>query len=329
MKVSLLADLRCPLCRSLLQIEEACATETIETGALQCTGCGECYPIEAAIPNFLSPRLPRYAEKARELQGWLALSQAEGWYEPDPVVDLALPDVVGKLGWDLVTASSWLGTAYSFQHMVEGYIRPGMKILEVGAAKTWAGAPLVQRGCHYTGFDMVTDAKIGIGRSRFYQAHHQVTYTVVGGDAEFLPFANECFDLVFTVAALHHALELPQMVSELARVTKQGGIVAGLNEGVRSYWAPAENADQAKEKTYGINEHSYRLVDYYRAFRQADLHVCQVTQSTQYQVFLPPRWQWLLRTIAALPGRGDRLAIALLVNFLHRYEGLTLYGQKR
>jgi len=47
----------------------------------------------------------------------------------------------------------------------------------------------------------------------------------VQADGEHLPFADGAFDLVYCVAALHHALDLSRMVSELARVTRPGGTV--------------------------------------------------------------------------------------------------------
>lgn len=175
---------------------------------------------------------------------------------------------------------------------------------------------------------MVVDPNIRLGRAQFYQQQHRVEYEVVAGDAEFLPFADDSFDLVFAVATLHHALDLPQMVAELARVTKRGGIVAGLNEGVRAFWASPEAEGQAKEKTYGINEHSYTLGDYYKAFRRAGLQIRQVTHSGRYRLFLPPKWQRVLQTLERLPFSRGRLAISLLVNYLHPYEGLTIYGCK-
>lgn len=329
MKTTLLDYLRCSLCQqSLRVIETPTVSNVITQGVLRCTGCDHEFAIENGIPNMLASQLPGYVEKMREANGWVALSKAKGWYEATPEIDLALPDVVGQLGWNPKMASTWLGTYHSFTHMLEAYVRPGMKVLEVGAAKTWAGAKVVQRGCTYTGFDMVADPNIGLGRSAFYQQHYHISYEVVAGDAEFLPFASDTFDLVFAVAALHHALNLPQMVRELARVTKPNGIVAGLNEGVRGRWTTAEVKSQAEEKSYGINEHCYTLVEYYAAFHQADLQIKQVMQSTRYREFLTPRWQWLLRTIDAIPYYGDRWAIGLLVDFLHGYEGLTIYGQK-
>ena len=54
--------------------------------------------------------------------------------------------------------------------------------------------------------------------------------------AKHLPFADGHFDLTYCVATLHHALDLPLMVAEMARVTKQGGGAAGLTRerGARS-----------------------------------------------------------------------------------------------
>lgn len=64
------------------------------------------------------------------------------------------------------------------------------------------------------------------------------------------------------IAALHHALDLPRTLAEMSRVCRVGGVVAGLNEGVRD-GATADTDVQAAEKTYGINEHVYTLTDYF------------------------------------------------------------------
>lgn len=136
MKQTLLDYLRCPLCRhALVIVEPHPVTELITEGTLRCSHCQQAFTVHAGIPNMFTPQLPRAAEKQRESQGWLALAQADGWYEPDPVIDLALPDVVGKLGWDLATGSNWLGTYHSFTHLLEHYVQPGEKVLEIGQPK--------------------------------------------------------------------------------------------------------------------------------------------------------------------------------------------------
>ena len=46
--------------------------------------------------------------------------------------------------------------------------KPGMRVLEVGAAKCWGAQHLVPRGCAYIGVDILDDPVIGLGRGAFY-----------------------------------------------------------------------------------------------------------------------------------------------------------------
>lgn len=48
---------------------------------------------------------------------------------------------------------------------------------------------------------------------------------LVCGDVSALPFADASFDLVTSVAAFEHFLDVPRVVAELARVVRAGGIV--------------------------------------------------------------------------------------------------------
>lgn len=332
MKQTLLDYLCCPLCRKQVTlystVEEQAADAIITEGQLRCTGCGQEFMVANGIPAMFAPQLPRYAEKLREANGWVAIAKAQGWYEASPVIDLALPDVVEKLGWDPVDGSSWLGTSHSFHDMMARYVRPGMKVLEIGAAKTWAGRYFTAKGCNYTGCDIMADDQIGVGRAHFFMAESKSFYEVVQADAEFLPFADRSFDLVFAVAALHHALDLPAMVGEMARVVKQGGIVAGLGEGVRAFHA-SDNAEiQATEKTYGINEHAYTLADYYRAFLRNRLWVTKIYRAADEKWFMPDATKAKLARWRQIPLVGDWLATVGLVGYWHDYEGLSIYSRK-
>lgn len=327
----LLDYLRCPLCqRKLMICTDADGSDQVTAGQLRCTGCGELYSIEAGIPIMLAPQMAGYTEKMREAAGWVEMSKAQGWYTANPAIDLALPDVVTKLGWDPAASSNWVGAAYSFHDLLQRFVRPGLRVLEIGAAKSWAGHYVTAQGCTYTGCDIMADPQIGLGRARFFMEQFNTEYEVVTADAEQLPFADGTFDLVFAIAALHHALDLPKMVGEMARVTKPGGVVAGLNEGVRAFRASPDAAGQATEKGYGINEHVYTLWDYYTAFRRQGLHITQIYRAAGDELVRTNsqrrRFWWVQRW---LPRLGQGFVTALLIGFLHEYDGLSIYSIKR
>ena len=330
MKLALLAYLRCPLCRQTLElVETGLVMEQMMEGQLRCTGCRQIFSVGNGIPTMLAPQMTGYAEKMREADGWVAMSKAQGWYEADPVVDLALPDVVTKLGWDPAASSNWVGAAYSFQDLLTRFARPGLRVLEIGAAKTWAGHYFTAQGCTYTGCDLMADPQIGLGRSQFFMEQFNTEYAVVAADAEQLPFADESFDLVFAIAALHHALDLPKMVSEMARVVKRGGIVAGINEGVRAFRASPNAEGQATEKGYGINEHVYTLWDYYTAFRRHGLRITKIYRAAGDELLQTNSQRGRFRVQRWLPKLSQGFVTALLIGFLHEYDGLSIYSAKQ
>src|SRR5262249_23275480 len=255
MTTALLELLRCPVCHSLLEGSES----------LHCTGCGREYAVEDGIPRLLDDSLPGIAEKRREIGGWLLKARNEGWYRPDDGVDAKVPFV----DWD---DSVWRANAYSFDALLTRYVRPGMRVLEVGAAKCWASAHLLPRGCEYVATDVLADPLIGLGRGAFY-AGRVGEFGRVQADGEHLPFADASFDLTFCVATLHHALDLRAMVREMARVTRRRGIVAALNEGTRAVGASADAPLQREERSLGINEHVHTVWAYVWSFLSAGVVV--------------------------------------------------------
>jgi SAM-dependent methyltransferase len=274
------ALLRCPFCRSELDDGD---------GALSCTRCGRTYPVEDGIALMLHPDLSGAREKLAEVAGWPEKAKAEGWYEPDDVVDTVLPFPAREIpGWEDI---SWLATGHSFQVLLDRYVMDGrgLRVLEVGAAKCWAAPYWRERDCEYVATDILVDPKIGLGRGSFYG-----DFLRVQADAENLPFPDEAFDVVYGCAALHHALDLTRMVAEMARVTRPGGVVAGLNEGIRGIFRDPANPDQSKEKELGINEHVHTVWTYSAAFRRAGLRVRRIERAEGWP---PVPWGGLLSRI--------------------------------
>ena len=297
--------LRCPVCRGRLSDERA---------ALACSDCGRRYPVEDGIPRLLDDSVPGIAAKRREIGGWIALAKEQGWYEPDDEVDAALP-FLSRLGWEDKT---WRANEHSFSVLLDRFVHPGMRVLEVGAAKCWAAPHLLARGCQYVATDILDDPNIGLGRGSFYG-----DFPRIQADAEHLPFPDGAFDLAYCVATLHHALDLRRMVGELARVTRGGGFVAALNEGTRALLRSGENPEQEREKQLGINEHVHSLPGYLWAFVRAGLVVRRVEQAEGYDDL---RRRRIAGALLRLPGIG-RSAATIFSQCCHGYSGVSLYSE--
>jgi SAM-dependent methyltransferase len=265
---------------------------------------------------MLHEDLPGAREKLIEAEGWLEKARGEGWYEPDDAVDRVLPFVNRELGWN---DPNWLANGHSFQVLLDRYIQDGrgLRVLEVGAAKAWAARFWLERECEYVATDILVDPNIGLGRGAFYGDFGRVQ-----ADGENLPFADATFDVTYCVATLHHALDLPKMVKEMSRVTKGGGVVAGLNEGTRGLGRNSDNPDQAGEKEIGINEHVHTPLAYVAAFMRAGLSVRRLERSDGWP---PVPFGYFLSRI---PKVGMTLGTIAHLSAAH-YAGASIYARKR
>jgi len=262
---------------------------------------------------MLSDRLPGIADKKREIAGWVEKAKGEDWYVPEEEVDTNLPYVCRELGWD---DPVWAGNEYSFTRMLDRWVRPNMAVLEVGAAKSWASQHLVPRGCDYVATDVLADENIGIGRGAFF-AERVGHYERVQADGEHLPFAAGSFDLTFCVATLHHALDLPKMVSEMSRVTKRGGAVVALNEGTRPLGWRDDAPAQRGEKELGINEHTHTTLAYVAAFTRARVLLRELYPSDGHLLGRKARW-----------GIVSMLGSQTLLGWKLGYGGISMAGTK-
>jgi SAM-dependent methyltransferase len=306
--VDLLEILRCPFCRSPLRDDGS---------SFSCTGCGRTFGrAPDGIPLMLHEELPGAPEKLREAEGWLEKARNEGWYEPDDTVDAVLPFVNRELGWN---DPNWLANGHSFEVLLGRYIdgATGLRVLEVGAAKAWAAPFWLERDCEFVATDILVDGKIGLGRGAFYGDFGRVQ-----ADGENLPFLDSTFDVTYCVATLHHALDLSKMVREMVRVTKPGGTVAGLNEGIRGVGRSADNPDQAGEKELGINEHVHTVWTYFSAFTRAGGIVRRMERSDGWP---PVPFGYFLSRV---PKVGMTLGTLVHLSAA-RYAGVSIYARKR
>lgn len=95
-------------------------------------------------------------------------------------------------------------------------LRPGERVLDVGAGTGVSTAELGRSGAFAVGADLSTG---------MLQAGRRVRRDVplVAGDALRLPFADEAFDAVTISFALRNVVDTGAALRELARVTRRGG----------------------------------------------------------------------------------------------------------
>lgn len=107
----------------------------------------------------------------------------------------------------------------------------GSKILEFGAGTCWATRFLTQLGYAVTATDVSATA-LKIGRALFEQmpvAGQHVPPEFLLFDGRRVQVADNTFDRVMCLDALHHVPNVPEVLKELARVLRPGG-VAGFSE---------------------------------------------------------------------------------------------------
>jgi SAM-dependent methyltransferase len=303
--VELPVYVRCPVCRGPIDDE------------LRCVACGRAFAADGGVAHLLDPTAPGLDAKLRELAAWPELAREQGWYEPDDRVDAALPFLNSGLGWE---DRAWGATEHGFRLLLDRYVRDGDRVLEVGAAKSWASQHLVPRGCEYVACDLIVDPVIGLGRGRFFE-ERVGPYLRLQADGERLPFADGAFDVAFCVATLHHAIDLGAMVRELARVTRRGGLVAAINEGTRAPYVSGANPEQAHEQELGINEHVHTLWAYLWSFARAGLRPVRLE-------YAEGPAELARRRIAGRLLRAGSLPATLWALNAYPYAGLSLYARR-
>ena len=96
-------------------------------------------------------------------------------------------------------------------------------ILEIGCGAGELSIYLASRGAKITAIDF---SSIAVGFSKENAAmHHENKIDYLVADAQFLPFGNDIFDIIFSCECLEHVSEPLNALKEMNRVLKPGGEV--------------------------------------------------------------------------------------------------------
>jgi SAM-dependent methyltransferase len=182
--------------------------------------------------------------------------------------------------------------------LVKDLLPMGGVVLDVGCGTGRLGAVIAGEGYDVFGADLSPEM-VRKARERGLAGAYAAVTTA-------LPFADNCFDLVLTVATLHH-LETPERVartvSELGRVAKPGGFVLLWDHNPSNpYWpilmkrVPQDSGD----------ERLVPLSELLAAVRAAGLAPYRTFRSGFTPDFLPAwlarPWRWVERAVEATPG---------------------------
>ena len=97
----------------------------------------------------------------------------------------------------------------------------GKRVLDLGCAGGFMAEALDERGAEVTGIDPAEEA-IVVARAHAEQTGRKISYDV--GVGEDLPYPDHGFDAVVCVDVLEHVQDLQQVIREIARVLRPGGL---------------------------------------------------------------------------------------------------------
>jgi 2-polyprenyl-6-hydroxyphenyl methylase / 3-demethylubiquinone-9 3-methyltransferase len=97
----------------------------------------------------------------------------------------------------------------------------GKQALDVGCGGGLLAEEFARLGCQVTGLDP-SEPSLATARAHARQSSLDIEYRVGVGEA--LPFADETFDLAYCCDVLEHVNDLAQVLSEISRVLRMGGL---------------------------------------------------------------------------------------------------------
>jgi ubiquinone/menaquinone biosynthesis C-methylase UbiE len=98
----------------------------------------------------------------------------------------------------------------------------GLRVLEVACGRGGFVRHLAKAGARVTGFDF-SAAALQATRSKLYNNGHPPPESLVQGDAQNLPFADNAFDIVVSCETIEHLPDVQAGLNEMYRVTRPGG----------------------------------------------------------------------------------------------------------
>jgi ubiquinone/menaquinone biosynthesis C-methylase UbiE len=175
----------------------------------------------------------------------------------------------------------WFPAALSYESTA------GLDVLDVGCGQGIDLVEYARAGARVTGIDL-TPRHLELARG--HTAALDLEVTIVQGDAERLPFADESFDRVSSNGVLHHTPDMPAALREIRRVLRPGGEARILVYNRRSfhYWLSQVLLEGVLRRRL-LRERSMEAV------LAANVERTSIEARPLVRVYSPPRVRHMLR----------------------------------
>lgn len=280
MRADLLPILRCAACRSestLALHADAEDDREVREGRLDCAACGARWAVGEGIVHLLGERPAHVDREAAGLERFAEVMRADGW---DVERILRLPDEPSGY-WDVQKVAM-------AQILREADLRPGERIVDLGANTCWASNAFAERGLDVVALDIALTDLQGLRTAEHWMRARGTYFERVLGSMTDLPFAAASVDRVFACQVLHHndRAELAAAFREAHRVLRPGGSLLVINEPLRTPLRPALGHGDEVEAFEG-HEHVYFAFEYIRAARAAGFAV-ELLPPPTVRILTPP-----------------------------------------
>lgn len=157
----------------------------------------------------------------------------------------------------------------SFSVVLHGLsICQGMTVLEFGAGTCWASHFLTQLGCRVIALD-VSPAALAIGRELYERQPvfgNKPEAQFVVFDGRHIELRDESVDRIMCLDAFHHVVNQDEILLELGRVLKNGGIAGFAEPGPEHSRSPMS---QYEMRTFKVVERDVNIREIWRSAQRA------------------------------------------------------------
>jgi ubiquinone/menaquinone biosynthesis C-methylase UbiE/uncharacterized protein YbaR (Trm112 family) len=239
-------EIRCPICKG----------DVLFLGdSYECGKCKAVFPLFENIPILIPKHKERFKENEDRI--WQMRKDSLALREPSWKVLVQKADMIKCFNDVILRTNDFQGN-----------------ILELGAGSCWASALVKTRfprtTIYATDISPIALTK-GIQVCKLMEV--EVDY-FVAIDAEYIPFRDELFDYVFSIALLHHLPSPDKALREIRRVLKPSGVYIGFGEIMSSRLMKPfyRRFSGAKERsdTWGILENVYTNNQWKEYLRRSD-----------------------------------------------------------